>query len=147
MTPSKIEFKLGNFAFSAEGDEAWLSKQLDKVLDRANQLKETAAEVVPQESGVLSTTGGSTKTTLASFLSSKHATTNQIVKFLAVAAWLQLRGSKRMKPGDVAKALKDNNQTKLGNPSECLNQNVRKGLCEKDGKQFFVTEDGLKSLK
>jgi hypothetical protein len=46
----------------------------------------------------------------------------------------------------VSKALNDANQKRLGNPAECLNQNVAKGYCEKDGKQFFVTDDGKSSL-
>jgi len=48
--------------------------------------------------------------------------------------------------GDVSKALKDSNQSRLGNPSQCLNDNVSKGYCEKDGKQFFVTQEGKVSL-
>lgn len=47
---------------------------------------------------------------------------------------------------DVTKALKDSNQTRLGNPSDSLNQNVTKGYCEKDGKEFYVTEEGKNSL-
>jgi hypothetical protein len=51
-----------------------------------------------------------------------------------------------MKTGDVTKALKGAHQSRIGNPADCLNQNVQKGYCEKDGGEFFVTDDGKQSL-
>jgi hypothetical protein len=47
---------------------------------------------------------------------------------------------------DITKALSDNQQGKLGNPGDCLNKNVKKGFCEKEGKEFYVTEEGFTSL-
>jgi hypothetical protein len=64
------------------------------------------------------------------------------MKFLATAIWLDAKGKSKMTTTDVTTALKDAHQGRLGNASECLTQNVRKGLCEKHGKEFFVTEDG-----
>ena len=55
-------------------------------------------------------------------------------------------GPKRMQTKDVTGALKTANQSRLGNPADCLNQNVSKGYCEKEGNQFFVTDDGKASL-
>jgi hypothetical protein len=48
----------------------------------------------------------------------------------------------------VVKALSANNQPRLGNPADTLNQNVKKGFCEKrkDGTSFFITPEGLHSL-
>jgi len=86
------------------------------------------------------------KKTLPAFLQEKNATSRQVKKFLATAVWLEAKGQSRLTTGDVSKALNDANQKRLGNPAECLNQNVAKGYCEKDGKQFFVTDDGKSSL-
>ena len=86
------------------------------------------------------------KKTLPAFLQEKNATTKQVKKFLATAVWLEAKGQSRLTTSDVTKALNDANQKRLGNPTDCLNQNVTKGYCEKDGKQFFVTDDGKSSL-
>ncbi len=89
--------------------------------------------------GQASKSGG----TLAAFLKAKGATSNQVRKFLSTAIWLHDRDKKdRLTTGDVTKALADNQQSRLSNASDCLNQNVGKGFCEKDGKGFYVTEEG-----
>lgn len=150
MANGKIELKLGSFSFTGEGEEAWLSKQIDKVLEKLNQLHKVAViPAVPLSEG-----GGQNNdqpnemknVTLANYLKTKGATSNQTKKFLATAAWLQLRGTNRLSTSDVTKALSSNNQGKLKNPSDCLNKNVKKGHCEKDGNQFYVTDEGLSSL-
>lgn len=83
---------------------------------------------------------------LASFLKAKNATISQVNRFLATAAWLSLKGSTTIKTAEVSKALKDNQQKKLGNPADTLNQNVNKGFCEKDGEGFFITPEGWEEL-
>jgi len=65
---------------------------------------------------------------------------------LATAEWLHRKGHKNITTRDVAKALQDNHQKRLGNPADCLNKNVSKGHCEKIGKEFFVTDDGRETL-
>lgn len=149
MPNGKIELKLGSFSFSGEGDENWLAKQMDKILEKLNQLHKVAT--VTSDDGTKNNKGDDQNddlknVTLASFLKSKNASNNQTKKFLATAAWLQLRGAKRLSTNDVTKALTSNNQGKLKNASDCLYKNVGKGLCEKDGNQFYVTEDGINSL-
>lgn len=84
---------------------------------------------------------------MAIFLKEKVATTNQVRKFLATAAFLQLNGKNRLNTGDITKALKDATQNKLSNASECLSNNIQKGYCEKDGSNgFFVTSHGFADL-
>jgi uncharacterized protein with von Willebrand factor type A (vWA) domain len=87
-TQGKVEIKIGNLSFTAEGDQEWLGEQLSNGRDH-KQLDTTA----------------------------------------------------------VAKALTDHQQKRLGNPADCLNQNVAKGFCEKkkDG-SFFITPEGWKAL-
>lgn len=146
-TNAKIQISVGPISFSGEGTEHWLEKQLDKLLAAAPTL---AVIHPPTDVGTGSGAGGgktSTETgTLPSFLQKKNAMKNHVRRFLATAEWLHQRGANRIQTGDVAKALATANQPRLTNASECLNQNVGKGHCEKDGKTFFVTPDGKTHL-
>lgn len=149
MAEAKIEIKVGAVSFSGEGESKWLSEQLDKVIEKLPEL----AGVAPAEPA---SGGGGTELpkthhakkgnvgTLAAFLTSKKATSNQRRKFLATSVWLHdSTGKARISTGEVKKALKTNNQGKLANASASLNSNVAKGFCEKDGKSgFFVTDPG-----
>lgn len=152
MAESKIGIKIGIVEFSGEGKEDWLAAQLDKILLKVPELvkiemkMEAAADSMPaaKKQGL---DRAEKPANLSIFLKEKNATSVQTKKFLATAAYLQLGGKKRQTTADVSKALKDYNQTKLNNPSDCLNQNVTKGFCEKDGDSgFFVTENGMTDL-
>jgi hypothetical protein len=154
MADAKIEIKVGQIEFSGEGQQDWVAKQLDKILAKAEDL--VALVPAPQDTG----TGGSgtderkpmgkdsaiAGKTLPSFLNEKGASKPQVKKFLATAVWLEAKGKKGIETSDVTKALKNSNQSRLSNPADCLNKNVTKGFCVKDGKQFFVTTEGKKSL-
>jgi len=156
MSEAKIEITIGQITFSGEGDPSWLSEQLDKILDRAESLLSlTPSPAVSAVSGI--NKGGneaadlsghseiSTKP-LAIWLKEKGADTNQNLKFLATAIWLESKGQNRLQTKDVTSALSSANQKRLGNAAECLNQNVKQGHCEKEGKQFYVTEEGKRRL-
>jgi len=152
MANAKIGFTLGNISFSGEGEEGWLTNQLDKIIDRAPELMKIAPEPItsgeaasvvstpPVEDAFIATQ------TLPNFLRSKNATRNALQKHLATSIWLESKGKTRISTSDVTKALKDSNQSRLGNPSDCLAKNVAKGFIEKDGKEFFVTDEGKASL-
>lgn len=151
MSESKIEIKIGQITFSGQGEQDWVAKQLDKILAQAEkliQLAPAAGEAAGEGSGSkpMGRDTAVAKKTLPAFLQEKNATTKQVKKFLATAVWLEAKGQSRLTTSDVTKALNDANQKRLGNPTDCLNQNVTKGYCEKDGKQFFVTDDGKSSL-
>ena len=156
MADSKIEIKVGIVEFSGEGDPKWLAEQLDKILEKVPDLLkiELANPVASvQASAPTSTTQSapvkkiSTPSNLSIFLKEKNATVKQVEKFLATSVFLQLNGKKNLTTSDVNKAIKDAHQNKLSNSSDCLNQNVRKGFCEKDGSSFFVTQAGLDQMK
>lgn len=149
MADAKIGFTIGTISFSAEGEEAWVTKKLDEILAKIPELLEIAPEVTSQADLDPDPSTGDAKIakkTLASFLKEKSATTVQVKKFLATSVWLHAKGNKRLKTAQVTKALKDSNQTRIGNPADILNKNLTKGHCEKDGTQFFVTDDGKDSL-
>lgn len=82
---------------------------------------------------------------LASYIRSKQADGNQTQRFLVTADWLRRRGQS-LTSGIVAKALVDNQQSRLANPADCLNKNVSKGFCEKTKDGFFITPEGLREL-
>jgi hypothetical protein len=147
MAEAKIEIKIGELHFSAEAEQQWVASQLDKIIAKADVLGKLAEKhELPAGSGG----GGPAKLgsvpALGSYLGSKNATTNQVRKFLSTAGWLHLKGKTKMGTADITKALKDNHQSRLGNPADCLNQNVKKGFCEKDDSDFFITTEGLKEL-
>jgi hypothetical protein len=143
MPESKVELGFGSVFFRGEGSEAWLSAEIEKAMLRFPELAKISPAIPTThggpEVGLVQRAGG----TLAAFLKMKNATSNQNRKFLSTAMWLHDRDKKdRLTTADVTKALSDNQQSRLGNASDCLNQNVGKGFCEKDGKGFYVTEEG-----
>lgn len=149
MSEAKIEIKIGEIRFSGEGDQDWLSDQLDKIIDKAEALMEIAPPAAPpanptgaHQPADFSGASSIANQTLATFLKSKNATTAQVDKFLVTAVWCEAKGKNRLKTSDITAALKNANQSRLGNPADCLNGNVTKGYCEKDGKEFYVTQEG-----
>lgn len=154
MSNSKFELRIGDFSFSGEGEQEWLSKELDKVLEKSHALSEISAKLT-KSSSLMTVPDTPTnfvegneisKKPLATFLKEKGATTNQNMKFLATAAWVMSKGKSKVATADVTKSLQDAQQSRLGNAAECLNQNVKKGYCEKTGKEFYVTEEGRSAL-
>ena len=151
MSEAKIEMKVGQITFSGQGEQEWVAKQLDKILAQAEKLVNLAPEEHDEESRdsgkkPMGKDNSIAAKTLPAFLHEKGANSNQVKKFLVTAVWLEAKGQNRLQTRDITKALKDAHQSRIGNATECLNQNVSKGYCEKDGKQFFVTDDGKRSL-
>ena len=155
MSASKLEIKIGAIEFSGEGDADWVAAQFDKLLEKAVNLSpavgrgsHTAEQVVHSrtEHQPMAPDPDIGKKALGTFLRERNATEVNNKKFLAVAVWLEAKGSNRMKTGDVTTALRENNQNRLGNASQCLADNVKQGFCERDGDKFFVTQEGKDSI-
>lgn len=158
MADARVEFSIGTISFMGEGDKSWVAEQLDKILSQANEL----AGIAPAATTALSSQSPSpmglgehqpmqpdstiAQKTLPTFLNEKGAAKSQVKKFLATAVWLESKGRSRISPKEVTQALKDANQSRLGNPSDCLAKNIAKGYCERDGREFFVTQEGKDSL-
>ncbi len=159
MSEAKIHIQVGSIEFSGEGEGKWVSDQLDKVFKEIPTLVKVAP-VTPAEpagkhdAGAAKGAGTASHTaagTLAAYLKEKKATTNQTRKFLATAEWIHSSDPKKehITTSDVVKALDRNRQTALKNPSQCLNNNVEQGFCQKDSKNkklFYVTDDGRAEL-
>jgi hypothetical protein len=154
MHEARIEFTIGAISFTGEGDKDWVAAQLDKFLEKVPELtklapKKQAAEMTPSDSNQATQAqqdDSIAQQTLPGFLQERGAMKPQIRKFLATAVWLTAKGKDRLTTGDVTQALRESKQSRLSNASDCLNKNVAKGLCEKDGKEFFVTQEGKDSL-
>jgi hypothetical protein len=149
VTVAKIQVSVGAVSFSGEGNEDWLEKQFDKLLASAASLASVAPTGSERNGVPGSANGGGSRTelgTLPSYLQKKNATTNQVKRFLVTASWLHHKGQTRLATKDVSAALSQANQKRLGNPADCLNQNVAKGHCEKEGGQFFVTPEGMDAI-
>lgn len=140
---AKMKIRVGEVEVEYEGAEAFLEKKLPEFI---SQLSRIAYQAPTQMRKKTEDRGAGDPGALAAFLKAKKAGGNQLQRFLATAQWLHLRGQKMLKTADVSKALKDNQQSKLGNPADCLNKNVAKGHCEKSGSEFFVTDEGRSAL-
>jgi hypothetical protein len=144
----KIEIKIGNLSFAAEGDQGWLSEQLSKVIHAASpaiargESNDTPATAKAGPAASPASTVGS----LAAYLKATGGESKQVQRFLATAGWLFLRGTTNLTTAVVAAALAEHHQKRLGNPADCLNQNVSKGYCEKQKDSFFITPEGWSAL-
>ncbi|MDT0553108.1 hypothetical protein [Urechidicola vernalis] len=165
MANGRLEFKIGNLEFVGEGEQDWVTDQLDKMLERlpdlVNQSKKTVqktdvikttAEPVEQShpTDLFSTPKPTTKRAipenLSTFLRSKDCIDKQRRKFLGTAVWLQLNGKQRIKTKEVTDALRAARQVKITNPSHQLNQNISQGFCQKEGNGFYVTPQGVENI-
>jgi hypothetical protein len=151
MNIAKMSVSFGNLSFAGEGTEEWLTEQLERFFEAVPTL--AGAKVVnllAQEadpgSGDAAETDATFTESLAAHIKAKGGDTVQVTRFLATADWLRRRGAKALTAAAVSKALQENHQKKLGNPADCLNQNVAKGSCEKTKDGFFITPSGLKEL-
>ena len=149
MPDGKIQFQLGRLAFTGEGSEEWVAGQLVYLLSKVPEL--TSVPDVANGSEQPDAENGAPKKpvqvgSLASHIKAKGGETNQVMRFLATADWLRLKGESNLKTALVSKALQENHQKKLANAADCLGKNVTKGLCEKHGDSFYITPEGLKVL-
>jgi hypothetical protein len=151
MTTAKVDIKIGALSFAGEGDKEWLAKQLDKLIEYAPAL----LQLTPQHDSEGTGAAGKGKAThhkagksdtLAAFLAAKKAKDQDNTKFLASAAWLQANGKDRLSIAEVTKAMDDNKQGKIKNPTLVLQRYVKKGYCVGSGRNFYVTDEGLESL-
>lgn len=141
----KIKIKVGEVEVEYEGAEAFLDKKLPGLISQLSQVAESVPTDGKEEKKKRRKDGGSVGT-LASFLKDKKAGSSQNRRFLATSEWLHRKGKEMLNTGEITKALKNSHQSRLGNPSDTLNQNVSKGFCEKHGKDFFVTNEGRTEL-
>lgn len=155
MSVSKIQIAIGNVSFSGEGDEAWLTAQIDKILKLVPTVNPHPTNAAPPHDANAHKVSPPSKTeqksdpgtTLSNFLKTHHGTEKQSRKFLATARWLQLSGNNHLQTGDVTKALKENHQKPLTNAAQCLVGAVTSGFCGRNGKEFFITPEGEAQLE
>lgn len=142
----KIELTIGDLRFSGEGDQDWLDQQISRLIDIVPKVQIAASidgvssKPEPEQNETVSTQS------LASYLRAKGADTVQVQRFLATAGWLSRRGERVLTTKAVNKALQDNQQKRLSNAADCLNQNVGRGFCEKTTGGFFITPEGWRQL-
>ena len=88
-----------------------------------------------------------TDSPLYQFILEKKAEKNQVRKFLVVAVYLaKSSDTQKFTTPMISKALKLAGLEKFQNASDCFNKNEKKGYCVKDGKEFFITENGFLSV-
>lgn len=116
-----------------------------KLLSSTQQFNGESGSILP-DTQEPSQGSGNSIVTLPTYLKAKNAGGNQIQRLLAVAAWLNKKGIQNITTSVVVETLLKHQQVKLGNASDCLNQNVKKGHCEKTKSGFFVTPEGWNHL-
>jgi len=162
MANARVKIKIGSIEFTSEGEQEWVTEQLDKILEKAQGLEKNIKKVSLEPTGIvtenpITTTRpadlfSSQKTTraipenLSTFLRKKDAIDKQRRKFLGTAVWLQLNGQQMIKTKDVTDALRAARQVKITNPSHQLNQNIAQGYCQKEGRGFYVTPQGVENI-
>ncbi|AOW20633.1 hypothetical protein [Urechidicola croceus] len=162
MANGRIEFKIGNLEFVGEGEQNWVTEQLDKMLERIPELvNESKKSTTKQTSTPIIVSNQTNPTTdlfsapqperaipenLSTFLRKKDAIDKQRRKFLGTAVWLQLNGQQMIKTKNVTDALRSARQVKITNPSHQLNQNISQGFCQKEGNGFYVTPQGVEDI-
>ena len=141
----KIRIKIGECEIEYEGTEAFLDEKIYELINRVS----TIVTKAPEEGDDSDSNGDAEiekRGPLAMFLKEKSIGKSQIKRFLTTAEWLHKGGQQIVQTSDVTRAIKENQQRRLGNPSDCLNKNISKGHCEKYENGFRVTEEGRKAL-
>jgi hypothetical protein len=158
MSIGKIHITVGNLSFMGEGDQAWVSSELDKLLAAMPKLvghtgPPKTAQPLPkshEKDSAPETPEADVKgnvESLASFLKKHDALKKQTRRFLATARWLFLRGNTTVVTRDVTKALDEHHQKKVTNAGQCLVNLCRSGFCERSGKGFYITPEGENQLE
>ena len=147
VTHGKIELNIGDVSFTGEGNQDWLDSQITKVIEAIGSGQIGGPSRGGSPSTDVPETEPLTTVSLATYLKDTGGDSSQAQRFLATAGWLKTRGEKKLTTSLISRAIRDNQQSRLSNPSDCLNRNVSKGHCEKnpDG-SFYVTPEGLKQL-
>ena len=142
---AEIRFEGQNIKIELIGTEEFLEEKGQQII--ANLLA-LDAEVKPKEIEVREETVESKQEeNLAQYLKPFNGKADKL-RFLAVAAFLQNNGMKRLETGDIIKALKQANQKPFTNTSDCKAKCIKEGSCAKDDRRtFYVTNLGFEILK
>ena len=146
MSRGKVQLNIGAINFSGEGDQDWLAEQIAKLIEAAQSNEIIGSSENASLSDDSERRVATSNVSLASYLKNKGADAIQVQRYLATAAWLHRRGENLLTSSLVSKTLRDHHQKRLGNPADCLNQNVGRGFCEKTPDGFFITPEGWQHL-
>ena len=140
MAQAKATLIFGAISFCGEGEQTWLGAQISKLVAAA--LSDRSLTVISR--GGITGTGGQARTSSLSFSTYLKigGNSSQVQRFLLTAAWLSARGATHLTARGVSRALKVNHQAQLSNAADCLNKNVAKGFCKKEGAGFVITLAG-----
>ena len=143
----RIRIRLGNLRFDGEGTEDWLSAEASLFLRVATDMSVTATASAQASERDDPPSGTAPNQSLAAFLRATGGEKKQVQRFLATAGWLSRRGQEPLTSGLVSKTLREYHQKRLGNPSDCLSQNLSNGYCEKTHDGFRLTSEGWQALR
>lgn len=141
---AEIRFEGQNFKIELVGTEEFLEEKGQQIIVNLLALD---AKIKPNVTeGSEGTVQPNYEANLAQYLKPFNGKPEKI-RFLAIAAFLQNNGMKRLETGDVIKALKQSNQKPFANPSDCKAKCIKEGSCAKDDRRnFYVTNLGFEKL-
>ena len=142
----KIRFSIGDMSFEGEGDQQWLDRHIQELIDKFGQTRVSMPAGETEETSDQTSDPSTPIGSLATYIREKGGETVQIKRFLATAAWLWHREDRELTSKKVSAALRDNQQKRLGNTADCLNKTVARGFCEKTPNGFFITPEGWSHL-
>ena len=145
----KVRIRVGDVEVDFEGNEPALYSKVPELAERLAKLNDQVSHAVDGKKGQHAGQGhGKDRQigTLPAFLKNSDAGTRQWKRLVGCAEWLHRRGTKTLAVRDVVKALSDNHQKRMGNPSDVLSQCISKGYCEKHASGFFVTDEGRAAI-
>ena len=141
---SVIRIDCGGVSITFKGSEEFIRQSLPEVISEIGTI--IADWPLAQISVEQKSLEDRITISLPELLKRQKTTTNNS-RFLTTAAWLQENYEQSLTTGKVTEALGAARQRKIGNASDCLNQNIRKGFCERRAdKTFFVTPAGMEEV-
>ncbi|MCY4326429.1 MAG: hypothetical protein OXC53_02395 [Rhodobacteraceae bacterium] len=142
---SSLRVKLGKIEIACEGSEEFMKDSLPELVSViGDHVVRMHAATSPARAKDKQAEGGAAS--LPHLIAVQEDKT-QVRRFLVAAAFLQVHKDQELTTSKVVAVLKETRQDGLGNASDCLNQNIEQGLCERaNGKVFFVTPAGLKKV-
>jgi len=146
MSDSKIQVKVGSVEFSGEGNQDWLSKQLDKVLEQIPKLLKSEMDT-PKKAGIKSdsTDSGESSITALSLINIAGKLNCKSGNDLAVAAAAflhfiehKLAFSRDELSSTMKKALGFYKENMMGNLTKTLTQLEKSGVFNKSSNLYSI---------
>lgn len=143
-----FRIKHGDVVVTYDGSKEFLEQVIPKLVSQVgDKVQKMASEPIP-EPVVPAKPKRKKEDSLLKLIELQPKDT-QVRRFLCAAALIQVNQKGKLTTSKVNELLIEEKLSKLTNASDSLNQNIRKGFCDRPkpkGSEFFVTPKGLKEV-